>query len=446
MLIQARNNLLVFIANLNFRYSKKDNSYSLSFWLKLTKSLKLYGYISFIFCQFYQKNILNMNYLKMGFVISIFLTVMSSSNSWAKDKIISGSLINEFFNNYTYDSNNPKNEFNENYLRSLLDLKVKLHKNLSLNARLNLEETNPDSEESQRSASSKGGGNKSFEDEELGIKILNLSYDYKYGEFIVGKFETKFGTAWKRQDNIVLFDKARDAYREDEKLGFANYIKVGDEKKNGLYILGLSIFTNDSKNLDGKLIIKDDTASKNEGIPGDERGLKSYVASMDIDYDFGNEEKLSYHLSYLNLGVNKRSSPVKQGKIQDEKRYALAMNYQYPLHKNILANGFVEYVNITNRDGDIDKDVDFLTTTLSLQFFKNYSMMLGRYKERTTELATNGVDTDVRELNFGYKFSDDSIFKNLTIMTGITREKIDKKTSKVINEASVTKIGYLITF
>ena len=167
---------------------------------------------------------------------------------------------------------------------------------------------------------------------------------------------------------------------------------------------------------------------------------------MDINYDFGNEEKLSYHIAYANLAANKRSSPVTQGKVENEQSYVLSMNYQYPFNSNILAEGFLEYANSSNLDGNIDKDTDFLTATLSLKFWKNYSILIGRYKEKAKELGTNGTDTELKELNLGYEFDKNSIFKNFKILAGITRETIDNKTSKTRNEAFVSMVRYSIDF
>ncbi len=381
-----------------------------------------------------------------AFLITLCLVIIFPTVGFSKDQIISGKFKTEFFDNYNYDSSNPQNEYNENYLRSKLDLNVKFNNKFYLKSSFLLRESNPDSEELERSESPKGGGNKSFEDEILYIKALNLNYDYKNATFTAGKFTTRFGQSFKRQDNLYLFEKSRDQYRQDKKLGFSSYVKAGNEADTGHYVVGLAVFTNDSKNLDGSTITKRDGTNKNDGNPGDKRGLKSYIASMDINYDFGNEEKLSYHLSYINLSVNDKQSPVTKSKTEDTKAYALNMDYQYPLHKNIIAQGFIEYANFNNHEGNIDKDVDFLTTILTFYFFKNYNITIGRYQEEQTQINTNGIDNNVRELSLGYKFSDQSILKGLQIMGGIKREKTDYKTSKVRDNVAGVLVRYIKTF
>jgi hypothetical protein len=381
---------------------------------------------------------------KLLIIFYAFITIPSSL--LAQDKIVSGEFETEFFDNYTYDSNNKKNEFNENYLRSRLHLKVNFTDKLSLTSRIRLRESNPTSEATQRSTSPKGGGSKSFEDEVLFLQRLHLNYDYKNGTFVAGKFATKFAQSYQRKDNIWLFEKARARYMQNEKLGFANYLKAGNEKENGHYVLGLATFTNDSKSLDNSTITKESTATKVTGRPGDKRGLKSYIASMDINYDFGAQEKLSYHISYINLAVNENLSPVSKEKIEDANAYAVNMHYQYPLHKHILGKAFIEYVNFSNNEGNIDQDVDFLTTILTFNLFKDYSITIGKYFEQQTTIGGNGIDNEVKEFNLGYSFNDQSILKGIKIMAGVKHEQTDSKTSKVKNNVAGLLVRYIKKF
>jgi len=389
----------------------------------------------------------NINYKLMNKLLLIaFIAFLIPKLSYSKEPIISGKFTSEFFDNYTYDSTNKDNEFNEDYLRLKLALKVNFSKNLYLNSQFSFKEINTSSEKIRRASSPDNGDDISFENHALYIKKLNLNYDYKNATFLAGKFSTKFGQSWTRKDNIWIFEEARNNYREDEKLGFASYLKAGDKKTIGKYNFGLAVFNNDIKIFDGSIITRRDGTDKSDGVPGDERGLKSYITSMDINYEFQKDEELSYHFSYINLAVDKNHSPIAKEKIDDMEGYALNMNYKYPFHKNFIGEGFIEYVNLNNYAGNTDSDKDFLTTLLKLNFFNNYYITVGRYFEKEKELGTNGVDRDVKELNFGYKFNDNSFLKNLHLMAGIKREKTDEKTSKSINEVAGVRIRYEYKF
>ncbi len=76
-----------------------------------------------------------------------------------------------------------------------------------------------------------------FEDEGLYIKQLNLNYEYNDNLLSVGKIRTNFSKSAYRKDNIWLFEEARKNYREDEKIGIANYTRAGDEKNQDCMIL-----------------------------------------------------------------------------------------------------------------------------------------------------------------------------------------------------------------
>ena len=69
------------------------------------------------------------------FLFVIFPLFCAKNSLAVENKIISGSLLNEFYNNYTYASNNQKNEFNKNYVRLELSLKININDNLYLNFR-----------------------------------------------------------------------------------------------------------------------------------------------------------------------------------------------------------------------------------------------------------------------------------------------------------------------
>lgn len=362
-----------------------------------------------------------------------------------QDKIISGKISTDFLDSYTYDSNNRLQEFNQNHLRSILDLKANISKNIYLKTKINLEETYPQSTIDKRANDIKAD-NRSFEDEALILKDLTLNFTYKNAEFSAGKFTTNFGQSWEKADNIWVFDKARMNYRQDEKIGFSTNFKAGSETKNGLYKIGLAIFNNDTKYFDQSLITKRDESSKSDSVAGDKRGLSSYLASMDINYDFGKEEKLSYHFSYLNLAVNKNYNSLTSDKIEDAKAYVLNINYDYPICNNLSANGFVEYVNFDNFEGNKDQSKDFLTTNLSFYLFKQYGIGFDRYISNKKVIDSDETKNEVRELNLSYKFNEKSIFEGLSLIAGIKREINDETSTKVKDNSAGVRIRYVKEF
>jgi hypothetical protein len=354
--------------------------------------------------------------------------------------LVSGMLFNRIYQTNTFDSDNANNEYKDTYLKSRLGVNLKLSDNFSIKTVAKLENV-------ANSRSNGDGTNRFFENEGAFLDELVLGYDYKNFSAIAGKFNPNFGDAWKIRNGIWVSEIAAE-YEQKEKLGFGFIQRAGDRKKFGEYVFGASVFTNDRKNLDNSTITARDSAVKSDGIPGDTRSPESYVLSTDIYYDFGNDENLSYHFSYLNLAINDRQNKTNiPAKINDEKAFALNMNYKYPINNNFLLDSFVEYTNISNMDGDTEKNADFLTVNFTAYIFKDYFVTLARAKEKQIKIGENGTDKIIDELSFGYKLDHlHPILKGLTASGGYQRYDLNNKTDLVRDKAFGVAITHKLEF
>lgn len=349
--------------------------------------------------------------------------------------LVSGMLFNRIYQTNTFDSDNSNNEYKDTYLKSRLGVNLKLSDNFSLKTVAKLENV-------VNSRSNGDGTNRFFENEGVFLDELVLGYDYKNFSALAGKFNPNFGDAWKVRNGIWVNEIAGE-YEQKEKLGFGLIGRAGDKKKFGEYVFGASVFTNDRKNLDNSTIATRDSATKSDGIPGDTRSLESYVLSTDIYYDFGNNENLSYHFSYLNLAINDRQNLSNiPSRINDEKAFALNMNYKYPINNNFLLDSFVEYVNISNVGGDTEKNADFLTLNFTTYIFKDYFVTLARATQKQVKIGENGTDKLIDEISFGYKFDHlHPNLKGLTASAGYQKYDLDNKTNLVRDQS----FGFVIT-
>ena len=280
-----------------------------------------------------------------------------SQETFLKPKL-RNKLVYDLNFNDEYQATNRKDEYKEIHSNGYLTSSFQFHKNIAVNSFLKLERSTQSSETNRRNTLNNGGGDRSFENEGIAIEELNITYDGKKNAVILGKFDLNFGTAW-RWDRGIWAHKIAQNYRQQEKLGLSGLYRAGDIEKTGSYIFGYSLFTNDRKNLDNAMITGRDSNSKSDSAPGSERSLESYLASVDIKFDFGKFEKLSYHFAYINAAVNAKTSAVTANKIDDEKGYVLGMNYHVPLSTNlfsekILLDWMVEYVSLKNIDGNSD--------------------------------------------------------------------------------------------
>ncbi|MES2678099.1 MAG: hypothetical protein V4612_07325 [Pseudomonadota bacterium] len=360
--------------------------------------------------------------------------------------IISGMLNNRIYYTDTYHSDDRRNEYNDAFIKSVLGVNLRFSDHFIVKTNIKFD-VMPQASENLRQSQLAKGEDRFFDNQGAFINELILNYNYKNFSALAGKFTADFGNAWRIENGIWVNELARQ-YRQSEKLGLGIIQRVGDEKTVGEYVFGLSAFTNDRKNLDNSIITTRDSAAKSDGTPGDTRNLDSYVLSTDIFYDFGNQEKLSYHFSYLNLAVNKRQNTIiASNKISDEKAFALNMKYEYPINNNFLLDSFVEYTNIINLDGDTDKGVDFLTVNFTAYIFKDFSITLAKAKEKQVKFGENGIDKSIEELSFGYKFDNLSpILKGLLFSVGYRQSELDDKINPITNKAFGFLIGHKIEF
>lgn len=344
----------------------------------------------------------------------------------------SNKLVTDITFNDGYQATDRKEEYNDTEARARLYSTFNFNQNISLNTFLELEQSNQASATARRNNLPSGGGDRSFEDEGIHAEEITLDYDSKNFAFVAGKFNPDYGTAWKWNRGIWAWSIA-DNYRLREKLGLDAMYRVGDRKRTGEYEFGLSVFTNDRKNIDNSIITKRDSDHKYDGKPGDTRSLESYVASLDVNFDFGSkffsEEKLSYHFAYSNLAVNAKTSSVTPNKIADQKGFVAGMNYQYPVVENFDLDGLIEYENTRNLDGNSDVTENYFTANLIGKFYKNWNTTLGYSQRSNLHIDQAGFDQNLSEISFGYEFDKNRFFDKFLIQAGYKNQRTNYKTS-----------------
>ena len=101
-----------------------------------------------------------------------------------------------------YQSTDRKREYNDSYGRMRLFSGYNFAKNFSLNSFIRIDPVYQSSEAARRNNLANGGGDISFENEGLFLEELNLTYNGKKHDFVLGKFDLNFGTAWRRNRGI----------------------------------------------------------------------------------------------------------------------------------------------------------------------------------------------------------------------------------------------------
>lgn len=347
--------------------------------------------------------------------------------------LLSGSIVSRIYNNYTYDSSNSNNKYDETYLDSKLGLGLQLYKNLFI-------KTNVSFAQSPQYKIDSNGDDRFFQSQNLHLSELALNYNYKQLSLLAGKFDTNFGKAWEKSDGIWVNEIGRE-YQQGKKLGLGSIYRAGDKKTTGEYVFGLSVFNNDRSSLNDSLIT--------DGYkPIATRNLQSYVGSLDIYYDFGNKELLSYHFAYLNLATDTAENSPRL--IGDESGWTANMDYKYPVNDNFLINGFIEYAaikNIYNAD-NIYKKTDFLTVNLTSYIFNDYYLTLARANRSQNAITTN-IDSyfldykNINEISVGYNVNNNiPALNGLGVALGYKKTETDNNVNPVKNHAVGLMIKY----
>jgi len=380
--------------------------------------------------------------MKIVKIITTILTLISV-NSFANNSILSGKIRTEIYAIDNYNSNNSKKEYREYKSKIKLNLKTKITEKLSLNSVIKTSNMDQYSENNKRSAAIPNSGTRSFENEGAYLEKLYLKYQYDNLEFSLGKNTLNFGQAWKRSNYIWILNKASKYYRFAEKLSFKTAIISGDKTKNGQYKLSLSSYFNDNKYLENSLITKREYIDNYTINVGNDKSLfASYSASLDVNYDFGNQEELSYHFGYVKSAINDKKSNIARSKISDQKSYVANINYQIPITENILPRVFIEYAHLDNYKGNKLKDISLLTKYLMLNLYQDYYLTYIISKVKYQEIGTNGEDEIVNEISLGYKFPKNNILYGLSSYIGYSENKIDNKLTKEKTESAILYLKY----
>lgn len=331
-----------------------------------------------------------------------------------------------------YQSTNRNDEYKSTKSIGRLYSNLNFAKNLSLNSTIQLE----------RIANDVVGKDRTFDREGIYLRELNLAYDNKKHGFVIGKFDLNFGKAWNFNRGIAGHEIAQN-YRQGEKIGFGQILRIGDLKKTGRYQLSYSFFKNDRKYLDNSIITKRNNSSKDEALPGDENMFKSYIISADIDFDFENQRKLFYHFSYLNLGVREKFSNVAdKNKIDDQNNFVASMNYIHPFSQNFILDSLIEYVDVRNYQGNADIYEKYLTLNGILRIYQNYNLTLSHATRQNVQVNASGFDESVDEISMGYEFIKSEFFDKLTLQLGYKHQRNDFKTSLETKNSLIALVRY----
>lgn len=373
----------------------------------------------------------------------IFLTLsFFASNAFSGDFNLKTRIVSDVVLE-NHDSQNSKNEYDDARARIRLFNNLEFKNGFALNSQIFLNRFDSDSQKTARQNANDGGGDRFFDNQSIIFREFNLSYAGENYDVAAGKFNLNFGKAWVFNHGIWVRDLANQNYRLLEKLGVRGNYSVGDLKKTGKYSFGFSAFTGDSKNFDNAILNERQSKTKND--VGFSRGLNSWLATLDIDFDFGEKEKLSYHFGYANQDISSKNSVIPIAQISNQKSWVAAINYKYPL-RDLIFDVLVEFAKVNDLGGNSFISEKYLTASLNTVFNENWSFLNGISRRQNIEKNAAGFDEEIFESSLQYSFLKNKFFDLLTIQAGFRNFRNDLKTSSETQKSLGLMLRYYKNF
>ncbi|NKB54841.1 MAG: porin [Alphaproteobacteria bacterium] len=318
-------------------------------------------------------------------VIAAIALAAQHAAAWAQDQSypqISGEVVFEVENDWTYDSDDRANQNNDLFLTIEPALTLQLSSSWSIYAHAVLEPVR-DPEQFE---------NRYFEDN--GLYVEDLFVEYADGAFgaKAGKLNVGFGVAWDIAPGVFGTDFGEDGYEISERIGvIGNYTFASEQAGEHRVSVG-SFFLDTTILSQSTLRGRGDTRKRDGGVSNTE-DFSSFVVAVDGGKipKLGN---LAYHAAYLH-----QASGV--GDTADESAVALALYTSAAVAGGITVSPLVEYVHQEDAAGVADRDIDFLT--LAAQAEWNGFNLAVAWTGRRTDAAADQDDYQF-QVSAGYAF------------------------------------------
>ena len=310
------------------------------------------------------------------------------------------------------EAHEKKEEVDEAYTHSHLQIGYNLNKNLSLLTDIKIE--------GESAGHSHGGTtivpeDKIFEDHKLFINKLILSYSTDSGITLYGgKFNPSVGLDYHVFPGIWGYQKAEE-YAIVERLGYGIALKQNFQDL-GTHKLDVSTFFKDTTSLSNSVITDRGKTKKSDGGVSNTQDFSSYSISLEGKNFFSLSNNfvdgLSYKLGHAkqskatkNLGSNSANSSAindNTALTNDEKRSSISLMHKSLIAPNLSMRILTEFMKIEHLTGEDGHDRDYMTTGLDL-YYKKFNVG-GTYTQETNEAAEEdeAIDDKVYQVSVGY--------------------------------------------
>lgn len=355
---------------------------------------------------------------------------------------------NKSITSLTYGRNSLSGD-KDNIAKSSIDSRffslLNLPKSLFIYTNLQLNEMNSKSEYNAQQQLTQTKKNQYFEN--TGLSLDEISLGIKKDNYLIhaGKLRINFGNAW-RFDRGIWPGNVTNSYQEWEKIGIVSSYKLGDITKTGQYVLGLSIFKNDEKYLDNSLFSRRDRIVNGQfvdKVAGDTSTPKSINLSLDVNFIFEEQERLSYHIAYSSLAIDRKSMNSNKN-LSNQESSVFSMNYIYPISSHISIDGLLEYADIKNVSGFSDTSNHYLTASVIARIEKNWNLTINNSTLNNKVFNQSTTNLRQTEISAGYDFKLKDIIDRITLQAGYKINRITQdKMANIVGINSGNEVGVM---
>lgn len=295
---------------------------------------------------------------------------------------ISGEVVIEVENDWTYQSDDPGAELNDLFTTTEPVIVLEFLPGFSIFIHGVLEPVmDPGPNESR-----------TFEDHGLLVEELHLDYAGDGFALTGGKITPAFGTAWDAAPGVYGVDFAED-YELAENIGFGGSLTF-DRGEHGSHTLSATTFFVDTSALSGSVIENRGRTTRAAGGVANTGDFQSFAVALD-----GGEIAALADFSY-HLAVVRRAA----GATETTDEIGVAIGAQYPISVGEFEiSPLLEYVHFFDADGMGGQDRGYLTTSVEIAW-QNWNLALSRTGRDTYISGAPDVDDELYQVSAGYAF------------------------------------------
>ncbi len=298
-----------------------------------------------------------------------------------------------------FEADESDEEISEAYTHSHFETGYRFGNGFAINANIELE-----GEAAGHSHGGDGneanGNNRFFDDHELIVRDLNVTYDNETFGVIAGKFTPVIGFDYHLFPGVYGYQSIEE-YAVREKIGVGGNLKLnaGDF---GRHRLDVSTFFADTTFLSDSLLDERNRTDKSDGGVSNTEDFSSFAISVGGGdfYSLDNNivEGISYRFGFAHQGAG-------EGDEEDETRYSASLQYEHDFTADLKGRLIGEIMHIDHLNGEKPHDRTYFTSGLELTWKQwNFGTTWTHINNRNPEEADEAIDGDIFQASVGYTF------------------------------------------